>query len=171
MRAGDEHCRQQRIKTQHRLELFDAASRVGADRVVGEADDAASGRDEVVLAQPVVGEGLAAPVVRESVELEGHDVLGATNLVVNGIVTPFNASLGLRGDASRHLGIHRWGEDPAHEGVLEEGRRRDRAPDRQTARVTHGPRRSPRRCARAVRRAGVRTGRIEHRAPQPRVPH
>ena len=81
-------------------------------------------------------------MVRKSVELEGHDVLGATNLVVNGIVTPFNASLGLRGDAAAILVIHRWGENPAHEGVLEEGRRRDalqigRPPESLTALGVH----------------------------------
>ena len=68
--VSHEHGCQQRVKTQHGLELFDAASGVGADRVVREADDAAPGRDEVVLAQPVVGESLAAAVVGEPVELE-----------------------------------------------------------------------------------------------------
>ena len=73
---------------------------------------------------------------------------GATDLVVDGVVAPLNAGFGLRGDVRRHLGTHRWGKHPAHEGVLEEGRRGEHAPERRAVRVTHGPRRPPRRCAR-----------------------
>ena len=79
--------RQKRVEAEHGLELGDASGGVVANRVVGEAHDDSAARDEIVLAEPVVAEGIVDRQWKANPSSStANVVLRAADLVVDPVV-------------------------------------------------------------------------------------
>ena len=102
------------------LELSDAAGGVVADGVIGEAEDVSPGATEIVLAEPVVAEGITVRMELEAVELHRERALGSSDLVVDPVVVSVHLDAGLGLNVAGETGPDCRCEHPAQECVLEE---------------------------------------------------